>query len=395
MKFVLLCCLAAAFVCTSFAARPLDAPLLLKPKNSVFDEPVKNAKPLIGILAQACHYCPGRSYVAAGFVKWIEAAGARAVPIRYYSSDAELHRLFKSVNGIIFPGGLTDLWMDSPYVIAARKIWQWAKEANDAGDVFPIHGTCLGFQLLHILEANVSFTQLLVDTDAVAHATTLEFTTAAKSSTMFGGMSPDLIAKLEDPAWNIAMENHMFGLPPDHYQKWPALAENFDILSTAQDRGGVEYVSSAEHKSYPFYATQWHPEKPPYEFGMTEIPHSLQAVLVSQHMANVFVDTARRSSHTPESPEQELELMIYNWRPYFTLKDSVMDPSYDGPDMTYFFDKRDEPDNDNELSGADDKEEDSRDKQSEHGHRHAKVGKRRGSKSFAGHLAMPTGVDRT
>lgn len=39
-------------------------------------------KPLIGILAQGCHYCPGRSYVAAGFVKWIEAAGARAVPIR-------------------------------------------------------------------------------------------------------------------------------------------------------------------------------------------------------------------------------------------------------------------------------------------------------------------------
>lgn len=39
-------------------------------------------KPLVGILAQACHYCPGRSYVAAGFAKWIEAAGARAVPIR-------------------------------------------------------------------------------------------------------------------------------------------------------------------------------------------------------------------------------------------------------------------------------------------------------------------------
>ena len=115
-------------------------------------------------LPQACHYCPGRSYVAAGFVKWIEAAGARAVPIRcahacrrrpaelppppppacrrlpplssplppacrlalspppsssihtcsFYHSEQELHRLFKSVNGIIFPGGLTDLWMDSP-----------------------------------------------------------------------------------------------------------------------------------------------------------------------------------------------------------------------------------------------------------------------------------------
>lgn len=36
----------------------------------------------MGLALQACHYCPGRSYVAAGFVKWIEAAGARAVPIR-------------------------------------------------------------------------------------------------------------------------------------------------------------------------------------------------------------------------------------------------------------------------------------------------------------------------
>lgn len=70
----------------------------------------KTTKPLIGILTQPCHECPGRwassqlppsltayscistsraivrlrsrSYVAAGYVKWIEAAGGRAVPIR-------------------------------------------------------------------------------------------------------------------------------------------------------------------------------------------------------------------------------------------------------------------------------------------------------------------------
>ena len=32
-----------------------------------------------------------------------------------------------------------------------------------------IHGTCLGFQLLHILASNVSRNDLLVDTDSVAH----------------------------------------------------------------------------------------------------------------------------------------------------------------------------------------------------------------------------------
>lgn len=315
-------------------------------------EPYKNEKPIIGILAQACHYCPGRSYIAAGFVKWIEAAGGRAVPIRFYHSEAELHRLFKSVNGLIFPGGLTDLWMDSPYTIAARKLWTWAKEANDAGEVFPIHGTCLGFQLLHILESNVSFTRLLVDTDAVAHATTLDLTQHAPDSAMLSGMDKELLAQLSDPTANLALENHQFGLPPRYYKKHPELEEAFNMLSTTKDRNGVEYVSTAEHKQYPFYATQWHPEKPVSEFGMAEVPHTLSALRVSQHLANVFIDTARRSSHIPESPEQELNDLIYNWAPYFTLKDSVMDGGYDGPDMTYFFDNpMDEPDS-NKLRGS-------------------------------------------
>ena len=54
---------------------------------------------------------------------------------RYYATDAELRRLFKSVNGLIFPGGLTDLYIDDPYVIAAKKLHTWAAEANDAGEV--------------------------------------------------------------------------------------------------------------------------------------------------------------------------------------------------------------------------------------------------------------------
>lgn len=46
---------------------------------------------------------PVRSYVGASYVKWVEAAGGRVVPIRFYASDAELRRLFNSVNGLIFP----------------------------------------------------------------------------------------------------------------------------------------------------------------------------------------------------------------------------------------------------------------------------------------------------
>jgi gamma-glutamyl hydrolase len=56
------------------------------------------------------------------------------VPIRFYVSDEELKRLFNSVNGIIFPGGLTDLYLDDPYVAAATKLYNWAVEVGGGSD---------------------------------------------------------------------------------------------------------------------------------------------------------------------------------------------------------------------------------------------------------------------
>ena len=35
---------------------------------------------------------------------------ARAVPIRFYASDRELYRIFKSINGIVFPVS-ADSWL--------------------------------------------------------------------------------------------------------------------------------------------------------------------------------------------------------------------------------------------------------------------------------------------
>ena len=35
-------------------------------------------------------------------------------------------------------GGLTDLWLDDPYVLAAKKLLQWATEENEKGGVYPV-----------------------------------------------------------------------------------------------------------------------------------------------------------------------------------------------------------------------------------------------------------------
>ena len=49
-------------------------------------------------------------------------------------------------------------------------------------------------------------------------------------------MQPDLLKKLSDPAQNIAMENHQFGVPPSHFDRWPVLKDDFVVISTTKDR---------------------------------------------------------------------------------------------------------------------------------------------------------------
>ena len=49
-------------------------------------------------------------------------------------------------------------------------------------------------------------------------------------------MQPELKAKLSDSRYNIAMENHEFGVAPEAFTKWIVLNDTYDILSTSKDR---------------------------------------------------------------------------------------------------------------------------------------------------------------
>lgn len=72
--------------------------------------PDDNSQPLIGILSQPLyHSLPNVSFIAASYVQFVEAAGARAVPIVYNSPKEEIVQRFNEVSGIIFPGGTVGL----------------------------------------------------------------------------------------------------------------------------------------------------------------------------------------------------------------------------------------------------------------------------------------------
>jgi hypothetical protein len=67
------------------------------------------------------------------------------------------------------------------------------------------------------------------------------------------------------------------------------IRDEWHILSVNRYEG-FEFISSIEHKKYPFYGVQFHPEKNAFEWKIESIPHSADAILVEQFYGNFFVN---------------------------------------------------------------------------------------------------------
>lgn len=287
-----------------------------------------NNSPIIGIFSQPSTSTDGNCdgdcvYIAASYVKYLESAGARVVPINYYSSDAEIDELLPNLNGVLFPGGA------SPYPAAAQHTFDKIVEMNDAGDFMPLWGTCMGFQWLLISAARD--TSILDPSDGSVLdsynvSLPLDFTPAAMGSKLFADASVHMMEMLAKE--NVTMNNHHYGMFPQHFESIDALSSFYNLLSTNEDQQGVEFISTIEAYKYPIFGSQWHPEKNNFEWGKTSdgipieaINHSSDAVSISQYTSTFFVDQARHSLHRFATESDEAAALIWNY-PVTDTRDS-------------------------------------------------------------------------
>lgn len=258
--------------------------------------------------------------VEASYVKWIEAAGARAVPLGYSWTDAQVDALLGQVNGVLFPGG------GSTYPPSAARAVNVSLTLAEAGETLPVWGTCLGFEWINQIIGGITLTGSY---DSENYSIPLDFVDAdaAVGSRMLGGLDSEVgssdgicggtsgspfvsqrsatvpyrrarFAQVRDAlgAENITMNNHGYGVAPATFAASAALSGFFDVLSTNLDRKGKEFVSTIEASDdkYAVFGTQWHPEKCQFEWGLSPDgtpyeahSHSPHAVAASQHLANV------------------------------------------------------------------------------------------------------------
>ncbi|XP_029421500.1 gamma-glutamyl hydrolase isoform X2 [Nannospalax galili] len=269
-----------------------------------------------GILMQKCQSKAmkelGKYYIAASYVKYLESAGARVVPIRVDLTRTEYAELFKSINGILFPGGSASI-THSEYSHVSKIFYNKAIKSFDDGDYFPVWGTCLGFEELSVL---VSGERLMTLTDTVSVSLPLNFTDDILKGRMFQNFPVELIVSLAlEP---LTANFHKWSLSVKNFTQNEKLKKFFSVLTTNTD-GKTEFISSMEGSKYPVYAVQWHPEKAPYEWKeLKGISHAPNSVKTAFYLAEFFVSEARKNNHHYESQIKEEESLIYQFSPVYT-----------------------------------------------------------------------------
>ena len=190
-----------------------------------------------------------------------------------------------------------------------------ARNAHPAKDHFPVLAICLGFEAMSVaLSGNAS---LLSRYDAEDGAAPLFFTAAARGSSFFGSMPATVLDDVETKPY--ARESHTWGVSLEALTAEPGLRDAVDVLSLSADPEGRVYVSSYEHRTLPFAAVQWHPEKNAFEWGdKLHIPHTDGALAVTHAVARWLSRHARASAAAPRDVLEEDDALIYNHPAAFT-----------------------------------------------------------------------------
>jgi len=282
--------------------------------TNYFDELVPkfvNNRPMIGIAAMETMgqkmlievpWSENKDYFAASFVKLVESAGGRAVPVLEDITSTDLERLLHKINGFILPGGDADV-SDSGYARVAKHVIKFSKRMARKGIKFPVLGICRGAQMMMLAEANKDF---LVETDSLNISMPLHFGKEAKSSRLYGKAPKGLIKALKTRA--LTMNAHALGVPTASFYNNTSLMKKFRVISTNYDRNGTNFISTFEGRHAPLYGLQWHPEKSLFVFNpVLAVDHSPWAIISSQYIANQFMAEARMNPGTFRDREEEAE----------------------------------------------------------------------------------------
>lgn len=227
----------------------------------------------------------------ASYVKYVEAQGARVVPLILSDPAEKTLDKLKHLNGVLFPGG------GGSYYDIGRTVFTEIIKMNDDGQFFPAMGICLGLEYILSYTSKRSFDDVIGWYNAVDVSLPIDFTVDPAKTKLFGKMGADAY---ELTKHNYTYNFHKRGISPKDLQGDSDMNDFWTVTSTSKvPNNGTVFVATAEAKDYPIMLTQFHPEKPSTLFvDRKHINHEWGSLRVQAHLANRFVEMARSNTNS-------------------------------------------------------------------------------------------------
>lgn len=270
------------------------------------------------------------SFFPASYAKWLRRHNVQIVPVDIYSSDDDLRQIMASVDGMLLTGGAVPLLHSdskiridesfsnigrvteiSFYTRRVRQIVQIAKELNaQRNNSYPIWGTCLGFEGLILAEAGLDVRFSDIDNNNFNSNLNLADQAPQSAFGQFFG-SADLEKFQNDP---IFFFNHDHAFFLSDFLNNADLTREYRVVATAPTKYHKypePIVAVIEHRQFPFYGVQFHPEKNQFE-SKVNADRSAATLHVMDKMAAFFCQKLNADADDTELLTVEGKLQDYN-----------------------------------------------------------------------------------
>jgi len=139
----------------------------------------------------------------------------------------------------------------------------------------------------------------------------LHFTKDVSKTRLFSPLGADAETYANKP---LTYNHHMYGVTPNRFLTDRGLSEIFTPTSISYDLKGKSFVATMESDKYPFFGTQFHPEKQAFAFyPETKIDHSEESIFYNRYFADFFINQCKLNSNKFDSWETETKEVVQNY----------------------------------------------------------------------------------
>jgi len=278
--------------------------------------------PMVGVITYPGS--PGEvdstSYIQAETVKFVESTGARNVAIKYDQNWITSSEELDNLNGIILQNSFNGAYnKDETYENVLLNAYLYAEAKADDQDIFPLMASGVAaLQLSEILSSSQDLSQYTIEIDALDLVTDLEFT---KDASLYQNkMAPvtltmaSISEKFIRSASNegVAYFNQDKGITIESFKNDEFISNSFEIVATAKDRQGTEFIALLVGKEVPVILSFVLPESIYNFYPETNVPHSTEATKFSIDFSKIFTDLTKKNEQTYGSTETEYSKNLYN-----------------------------------------------------------------------------------